>query len=225
MGYLPTSKFGDCTQCPAKNVACVKVGKNLVCIPCHRNNKSTIQIQKANQRDHKRAELVKGMSPKNKRELKNRVKSKVRSLISRPDNLEGLGRVKEAEMKLYWMLAINELAKNPFCQECGAVIPNKKQNWTTGVMEETNVFYRAATAHVLPKRDNYGFPSVASNPNNRLFLGSGCGCHQRYDKSWEDAAQMKVFPIAIEKFKLLYPLIHSSERKNIPDIFLQEIEP
>lgn len=114
-------------------------------------------------------------------------------------------------LELFFKNAAKEIAFMPQCAECGAFIPKS--------------FYRAATAHVLPKRKEYGFPSVADNFNNWLKLGSGCGCHQRYDRSWEDAAQMKIFPLAIEKFKILYPLIDKKELKNLPEVFLQEIEP
>lgn len=124
---------------------------------------------------------------------------------------EELDKVKKAEMDLFWLTAEKELALNPHCAECGAYIPK--------------AYYRAATAHCLSKRKEYGFPSVAANLINKLFLGAGCGCHSRYDRSWEDAAQMKVFPMAIEIFKKLYPLIAKSERKNIPEVFRQEIEP
>lgn len=50
MAYLPNSKWGDCTQCPATNVACVKVAKSLVCTNCHQRNKAEEQQKKANQR-------------------------------------------------------------------------------------------------------------------------------------------------------------------------------
>ena len=44
------TKWGDCTQCPATNVACVKVKKDLVCTNCHGRNKAEEQQKKANQR-------------------------------------------------------------------------------------------------------------------------------------------------------------------------------
>lgn len=50
MSYLPTSKWGDCHDCSAKNVACVKVKKDLVCTTCHQRNKAIEQQKKANQR-------------------------------------------------------------------------------------------------------------------------------------------------------------------------------
>jgi len=115
----------------------------------------------------------------------------------------------KAEMDLFWLTAEKELAAHPYCMECGEFIPP--------------AFYRAATAHVLPKRKEYGFPSVAANLLNKIFLGAGCGCHNLYDNTWEDAAKMKVFPLAVSIFKKLYPFIHPSERKNIPEVFLQEL--
>ena len=143
--------------------------------------------------------------------------TKLRSLAKVDDGNEEMieanmgDKVRQAEMDLFWKNAEREISFMPQCMECGAFIPKP--------------FYRAATSHVLPKRKEYGFPSVASNLNNWLRLGSGCGCHQRYDRSWEDAAQMKIFPSAIAKFKILYPLIDKKELKNLPEVFLQEIEP
>lgn len=131
-------------------------------------------------------------------------------------------KVEDAQMQLYWMLAKKELALHPYCMECGAKIPEKIKMIGKKFSLDG---YRCATAHVLPKRKEYGFPSVASNPINRLFLGSGCGCHNKYDSSWEAAATMKVWPLAVEIFKKLYAVIAVNERKNIPEVFLQELEP
>lgn len=51
MSYIPTSKFGDCTQCPAKGVSCVKVGKYLICTNCNNANKREKQLANAKERD------------------------------------------------------------------------------------------------------------------------------------------------------------------------------
>jgi len=99
------------------------------------------------------------------------------------------------------------------CMECGGSTKNS-----------IYVYAKACVAHVLPKRDNM-FPSVATHKDNSLELCTTNGCHHRYDNSWEDAAQMKVWPIALEKFKKMLPAIAPGERKYIPDVFLQEIEP
>ena len=156
--------------------------------------------------------LVTAIKKRQRQNAVTKTQSKLRSLSHvSPDIREGEGvdKVHQAEMDLFWKTAAKELDEKPYCMECGKFIPAK--------------YYRAATAHCLPKRKEYGFPSVASNLNNRLFLGAGCGCHARYDRSWEDAAQMKVWPLAVEKFKILYPLIATSERKNIPEVLRQEI--
>lgn len=132
-------------------------------------------------------------------------------------------KVKDAEMELFWLSAIKKIRENPYCENCGTWIPDKRRNKDNELVDTTD-FYRAASAHVLPKREIYGFPSVASNLDNLLILSASCGCHGRYDKSWEDAVTMKVFPKAIEIFKKLYPHIAKSELKNLPEVFLQEIE-
>jgi Bacteriophage Lambda NinG protein len=51
MSYLPQTKWGDCTQCPAKDVACVKIKKYLVCCECNNRNKAEEQQKKANRRN------------------------------------------------------------------------------------------------------------------------------------------------------------------------------
>lgn len=136
-------------------------------------------------------------------------------------------KVEDAQMQLYWLLAKKEIAKHPYCMECELL--GKK----TFIPEHIQMVgqklklsgYRIATAHVLPKRKEYGFPSVSSNPINKLILADSCGHHSMYDSSWEKAATMKVWPLAIEIFKKLYPLIAAAEKKNIPEVLLQELEP
>ena len=99
------------------------------------------------------------------------------------------------------------------CIECGGPI-------------EKNIFSFAimAVAHCLPKRKGQ-FPSVALHKENSLELCVTNGCHHIYDTSWEDAAQMKCWPIALAKIIKIYPSIASSERMHLPDIIRQEIEP
>jgi hypothetical protein len=190
------------------------VAKDLVCIPCHRKAKGKEQIEKANERDKaRRGGKAKAVAERTGRAL--RVLA-----VTEPD-VRG-DKVKMAQMDLYWKSAANELRQNPYCQECGAWIPEKIKQ--IGKKFTLNG-YRCATAHLLPKKEEYGFPSVAHVLDNRIFLGAGCGCHAKYDRSWEDAASMKIWPIALEKIKKLIPLIDPKERKNIPDVILQELEP
>lgn len=57
---ISKTKWGDCTECPSKNVACIKRGKNLICIPCVRRIDGKQQIEKANERE----KLRRGGNPK-----------------------------------------------------------------------------------------------------------------------------------------------------------------
>ena len=78
-------------------------------------------------------------------------------------------------------------------------------------------FARTAIAHILPKRKNM-FPSVATQPMNYLILGAGCGCHAEYDRTWEDASKMQVWPKAVERFLIFQSAIASDEFTRLPDI-------
>lgn len=55
MSLIPTSKFGDCSECGAKDTACVKLGKNLVCLSCRKSQKVKVQMQKASIRNKVRS--------------------------------------------------------------------------------------------------------------------------------------------------------------------------
>ncbi len=95
------------------------------------------------------------------------------------------------------------------CLECSK--PINKDVFAFAVM---------SVAHVLPKRNNM-FPSVATHKNNSLEL---CvDCHSLYDRSWDDACSMKVWPLAVDKFISIYPSIAANERKHLPEILRQEV--
>lgn len=54
MSIIPRSKFGNCEQCGATDVNCVKVKKELVCIHCNNNAKRKQYIDRANLKDKSR---------------------------------------------------------------------------------------------------------------------------------------------------------------------------
>lgn len=131
--------------------------------------------------------------------------SKVRSLgveVSKKENSN------DVELDLWFRYMAIEMAKRPWCEECGAWIPPN--------------FYRSATAHILPKKKEYGFPSVSTHPKNVLFLGAGCGCHNKTHR-WDKFSKMKVWPLAVAAFKEIYPFIAEEEKKNIPQILLDTL--
>lgn len=108
----------------------------------------------------------------------------------------------DIEMDAFWLAAEQELAKHPYCMECGAFIPAYET-----INDETGkVFlrgYRAATAHIFPKAI---FPSVKAHYLNRLLLGADCGCHNKTHRL-DTFSEMKVFPMAVNNFNQFKHLI------------------
>ena len=81
--------------------------------------------------------------------------------------------------------------------------------------------WHGSIAHVLPKEV---FPSVMTHPKNYMILNMWGGAHGQYDSSWKNAMEMKVWPIAVEVIKILYPLLTPKEKKKLPDIVVKEIK-
>lgn len=95
------------------------------------------------------------------------------------------------------------------CWETGDYIPDK--------------FAFAAVAHILPKKDGIGgFPSVSQHPLNYLILSAANGSHDKTHR-WDKFQEMKVWGMAVSRFKNIYPYIAQSERKYLPDCLLQEL--
>lgn len=106
----------------------------------------------------------------------------------------------------------------PVCMNCGM-----EANWL--LQPEYKKIWRACQAHILPKRKTM-FPSVATHPMNHMVLfpvwgGHLCGCHDFFDSSWYNATTMKVWNIAIHRFKEIEPSIAGKERARIPEQFLK----
>lgn len=90
------------------------------------------------------------------------------------------------------------------CQECGKRLPTGPK-WLV----------KACLAHILPKRDTFGFPSVATNADNIIFLCPDC--HTNMDNlGAEYAMKMKCLPLMKERVKLLIPLMTEQEVNRIP---------
>lgn len=76
-------------------------------------------------------------------------------------------------------------------------------------------------AHILPKEH---FPSVALHKLNHLLLGgifSDCGCHNKFDFSWQKAQKMPVFPLAISRFLSFKNLLSEPEKNKLPEPFIK----
>lgn len=98
----------------------------------------------------------------------------------------------KADLNVFYCEALNELPDN--CQECDLPL---------GCLSAWDA--RCCTAHILPKSVESGFPTIATNPANKLFLGKkNCNCHSKYDD--RDAAYrstMKVYPLILAAFEIL----------------------
>jgi len=99
MSYLPTSKWGDCTQCRATDVACVKVGKDLVCINCNNANKAKKQVDKA------------------------KLKNAFRGLKALPENKNAI--ISKTELDKWFEYVAIVIKAKPNCWNCGEYIPEQ----------------------------------------------------------------------------------------------------
>lgn len=84
-------------------------------------------------------------------------------------------------------------------------------------------FARTAIAHILPKRKNM-FPSVATHPFNYLILGAGCGCHNEFDRTYQDASKMQIWQLAIDRVQEVIPSISNDELKHLPEIIINAVK-
>lgn len=97
--------------------------------------------------------------------------------------------------------------------------------WETNerINKQDKLGWHGSIAHILCKKN---FPSVATHPQNYMILSMWNGSHANYDSSWERAASMKVWPYALKIIiTVLLPLLPSEEKRHLPDVVLQEIDP
>lgn len=76
---------------------------------------------------------------------------------------------------------------------------------------------RATIAHIVPKREKGGCPSVSTHPQNRCFLHPDC--HTNLDILGEIWLKKKPALLSImrERYQKFAPEIAEHERKNVPD--------
>lgn len=87
------------------------------------------------------------------------------------------------------------------CEECEASFYGYTQEQLRGLI-----------AHILPKNEKHGFPDVAIHPLNRMFLGTKCGHHARWDNlGAKERKEMKVYKVAIERFNQFKSLLSEAD--------------
>lgn len=94
------------------------------------------------------------------------------------------------------------------CEECNKSLGALK-SWKPKII----------IAHILPKRKEYGFPSVACHPQNRMFY---CwDCHTDFDNKGHDhAKQLKSLPLMRERFLQFKDDLTERELARVPDYLL-----
>lgn len=147
--------------------------------------------------------------------IQKRNKSVKSNLSRKLHKLTDEEKMEKLEMQNWFDYVGRKIALEPFCWEC------KLLGKSTFIPE---IYYRHSSAHTMPKRKEHGFPSIKTHPDNYLILADTCGHHSLYDRSWDDASKMKVWPIALEKIKKMLPFIAASEMKNLPPIIRQQLD-
>jgi len=102
MGYIATSKFGDCSRCPATNTACKKRGKDLICLNCCNKEDAEKQQGKAKIRDV------------------------FRSLKTIPENKELVqAKISNNDLGRWFEYVATIIKAKPHCWNCGEFIPEQ----------------------------------------------------------------------------------------------------
>jgi hypothetical protein len=142
---------------------------------------------------HAPQELQDKVGSKRKVAMKNRAaRVKIRSLLPSKEqsNLQ----------ELWFSMVSNEIKKNPYCWETGDFIPKEYKLFGTNKVKDN---YRNCSCHILPKSI---FPSVSTHPLNFLILSASNGSHDKTHRL-DTFSKMKVWPIAVERFKQMEPYI------------------
>jgi len=103
---------------------------------------------------------------------------------------------------------------NVFFAEQALKFPVHCENCNARLHGNTMFDRRKQTCHILPKRNDFGFPSVAVHPQNRVFMCCQTGCygHERWDNGdAADRIKMAVYPVAVERFKSFEHLLTPKE--------------
>jgi len=130
----------------------------------------------------------------------------------RQENAHKAGNMRKQQQRMeHKVYFASQLLKMPTtCEECGAPLPGPSApSWMK----------KAVIAHILPKRPDHGFPSVATHPVNKVFL-----CiddHTNMDNLGDRfILKMKSLPVLKERVKQLLPLLTPDELRRVPEYLL-----
>lgn len=116
--------------------------------------------------------------------------------------------VKKAEKKAKGVYFADQIAKAPStCENCGKSLAGTKA-----------INPAAIVAHILPKSEKSGCPSVALHPQNRWY--ACIQCHTDYDtKGAEFVTKMPIFVTLKERVAKFWDEIERTERRRVPTYF------
>lgn len=116
--------------------------------------------------------------------------------------------VKRAEKQAKGVYFADQIANSPkVCEECGKSLAGTKV-----------INPAAMIAHILPKSEKQGCPSVALHPLNKFY--ACIQCHTNFDsKGAEFVQSMKIFPKLVERVSQFYGEIAANERRRVPVYF------
>lgn len=104
-------------------------------------------------------------------------------------------------------MASQTIKRPDFCEESGQPLPK------SGFMR------KACVAHILPKRPDHGFPSVAIHPMNKIFLHPDI--HANMDNLGKEyILKMKSLPLMRQRVKALLPFLTEDELNRVPEYFI-----
>lgn len=127
-------------------------------------------------------------------------KKVVTGLNSKPKLLTAKEKTEKQIMNEFFAMVALRMPYN--CEECGKPLYAYNQ-----------FAKRCVSGHILPKAY---FPSVATKPDNIIFLGASilgvCECHNHYDeKGSEYRSKMKIYKTVLERFEILKLFLSDKE--------------
>lgn len=102
---------------------------------------------------------------------------------------------------------------NEFFKSLYPKVPFNCQSCRRSLYAFTNTQKKASCAHLLPKAI---FKSIATNPDNIVFLGvdvfgASCNCHSAYDSTVERRVKMPIYETVLKRYELLKPHLSAKD--------------
>ncbi|HYH13680.1 MAG TPA: hypothetical protein VD794_00575 [Flavisolibacter sp.] len=144
-----------------------------------------------------------------RREQKLGIKPDLKAIAETPQ------KAKEQSLKEFYQEMYDKRPAR--CMESGKLLKEIK----SADPKAKTISKMAIVAHILPKRANFGVPSMAKNPLNIVYLEHNV--HTNMDqKGAAFVTKMKIFPLMKERVAMMWKDIPVHERKNVPDYFKPE---